>query len=242
MTPIQQQRLIGAGLLVLLVALLAYVVISKVGQHQTEQSLELPEPIEFSSVIEPIDKNGVETVQGDSEPMVDADLHKDTLPQVSVVAANGSETTETAAGHADTTDSTSSEKIEKPAKTSVTDTPVLAAQPIDRPITKVETTAPEAKASNTENPTVVSESNAVTTDGGNSWVIQLGSFSVQNNAQSLKAEAEKLGYKPYIENIQTGQGAIYRVRLPAVASRAQADDIAAKINVQLGTKAQVRKQ
>ncbi|MEX0615133.1 MAG: SPOR domain-containing protein, partial [Methylophaga sp.] len=121
------------------------------------------------------------------------------------------------------------------AETSKTETP-------EQPVTKAETTAPESLASNTENPTVVSEPNAGTATSADKWVIQLGSFSVQNNAQSLKAEAEKLGYKPYIENSQTDKGVIYRVRLPAVASRAQADDIAAKINVQLGTKAQVSKQ
>ncbi|MEX1199723.1 MAG: SPOR domain-containing protein [Methylophaga sp.] len=239
MTPIQQQRLIGAGLLVLMVTVLAYVVLSKVGQHQTEQSLELPEPIEFSSVIEPIDEDGVEKVKENSEAMVDADLQQSTSPQVSVVAANDSKSTETDAESAETTNSLSTETKAKPAETSETETP---AQPVDRPVAQAETTAPEAHASNTENPTVVSEPNAGTATSGDKWVIQLGSFSVQNNAQSLKAEAEKLGYKPYIENSQTDKGVIYRVRLPAVASRAQADDIAAKINVQLGTKAQVSKQ
>jgi len=239
MTPIQQQRLIGAGLLVLLVAVLAYVVLSKVGQHQTEQTLELPEPIEFSSVIEPIDENGAETVEGDSEAMVDADLQQYTSPQVSVIAANSNQTNETDAQSAETTNSLSTETKVKPAETSETETP---AQPMERSVAQAETSSPEANASNTENPTVVSEPNAATATSGDKWVIQLGSFSVQNNAQSLKAEAEKLGYKPYIENSQTDQGAIYRVRLQSVASRAQADDIAAKINVQLGTKAQVSKQ
>lgn len=239
MTPIQQQRLIGAGLLVLLVALLAYVVLSKVGQHQTEQSLELPKPIEFSSVIEPIDEDGGETVEGDSEAMVDADLQQSTLPQASVVAANDSEATGSDAESAEKTNSLSTETKAKPPETSEAETP---AQPLDRAVTEAETAAFEANASNTENPTVVSEPNTGTATGGDKWVIQLGSFSVHNNAQSLKAKAEKLGYKPYIENIQTDKGAIYRVRLQSFASRAQADEIAAKINVQLGTKAQVSKQ
>lgn len=242
MTPIQQQRLIGAGLLVLLVAVLAYAVLSKVGQHQTEQSLKLPEPIEFSSVIEPIDEDGVETVADDSETMVDADLQQGTSPQVSVVAANDNEATESDAESAETTDLSSTGTKAQPAETSETETPAQSAQPVDRPVAQAETTAPEANTRNTNNPTVVAEPNAGTATGGDRWVIQLGSFSIQNNAQSLKAEAEKLGYKPYIENSQTDKGAIYRVRLPSVASRAQADDIAAKINAQLGTKAQVSKQ
>ncbi|MEX0614835.1 MAG: hypothetical protein WD177_02895, partial [Methylophaga sp.] len=167
MTPIQQQRLIGAGLLVLLVAVLAYVVLSKVGQHQTEQSLELPEPIEFSSVIEPIDEDGVEKVKENSEAMVDADLQQSTSPQVSVVAANDSKSTETDAESAETTNSLSTETKAKPAETSETETP---AQPVDRPVAQAETTAPEAHASNTENPTVVSEPNAGTATSGDKWV------------------------------------------------------------------------
>ncbi|MDT8310604.1 MAG: SPOR domain-containing protein [Methylophaga sp.] len=213
MTPIQQQRLVGAGLLVLLVAVLVYVVLSKVGQHQTKQTLELPEPIEFSSIIEPID-DGAETVQGEKEAMVDADLPQTTTAQNIVIADNNTEVT----------------KIE-----------VKAAKSTASPA--VETTTSEAAVSNADNPMAVSEPNAAAPNtSGDRWLIQLGSFAVQNNAQTLKAKAEKLGYKPYIENSQTDKGPIYRVRLPKIANRAQADDIAARINAQLNIKTQVSKQ
>lgn len=239
MTPIQLQRLIGAGLLVLMVAVLAYVVLSKVGQHQTEQTLELPEPIEFSSVIEPINGDGVETVQSDDEAMVDADLQQTITAEDMVIADNGAETTQTEAEAAKSTEAPAAETAtDKSASTS--ETP--SAQPLARPSAAAETTAPEAAASHSDNPTVVSEPNAATNITGDRWLIQLGSFSVQNNAQTLKAEAEKLGYKPYIENSQTDKGPIYRVRLPEIASRAQADDIAARINTQLNIKTQVSKQ
>lgn len=238
MTPIQQQRLIGAGLLVLLVAVLAYVVLSKVGQHQSEQALDLPEPIEFSSVIEPIDEDGVETVNDTAEAMVDADLQQSSAAETTTLAANAGENTQSEAEPEQATEPAQSNSASEAAET-----PQAApAQPMDRPAAQAETTAPEAGASNTDNPTVVSEPNAGNTMAGDRWVIQLGSFSVQKNAQSLKTEAEKLGYKPYIENSQTDKGAIYRVRLPAVASRDEADDVAARIDRQLGTKAQVSKQ
>jgi DedD protein len=219
MSPIQQQRLVGAGLLVLLVAILAYVVLSKVGQHQSEQTLELPEPIEFSSVIEPLDEDStvIETVEDDSETMVDADVTQTNETADTVIANNNA---------------VESTPVEKTTETTV------SAPPTTQPIAKDETAAPEASAVNTDNPTVVAAPNDSPVTG-DKWLIQLGSFSIQKNAQSLKSELEKLGYQPYIENSQTDQGTVYRVRLPATANRAQADDTAAKIQKQLGIKAQV---
>lgn len=221
MTPIQQQRLMGAGLLLLLVAVLAYVVLSKVGQHQAEQTLVLPEPIEFSSVIEPIAKDGVETTQTNNEAMVDADLQQSTTAENTVITASDAETNQT--GAESTASETFAENVEMPPP----------AEPITRSSAQAETTA---------KPAATSQSNAVATTSNDRWLIQLGSFSVQQNAQSLKAEAEKLGYKPYIESSQTDKGRIYRVRLPEIANRAQADDIASLINKELNIKPQVSKQ
>ena len=234
MTPIQQQRLIGAGLLVLLVAVLAYVVLSKVGQHQSEKALELPEPIEFSSVIEPI-----EEADDDSEAMVDADLQQITPAMDTEVVAGSDETASTTSAEA----AAESEEADNGTQTEASDNTAEAspAQPVERPTAQADTPAPapQAGSDNTDNPTVVAEPNAGNTVSGDRWLIQLGSFSVHENAQSLKAESEKLGYNPYIENIQTEKGALYRVRLPAIANRAEADDIAARIAKQLDIKTQV---
>ncbi|HET8808129.1 MAG TPA: SPOR domain-containing protein [Methylophaga sp.] len=238
MTPIQQQRLIGAGLLVLLVAVLAYVVLSKVGQHQTEKNLVLPEPIEFSSVIEPIDGDGAESVQNTAEAMVDADSQQTIIAEDVVIAGNVTETMEP---------EPAKQPTESPAVDATTDQPAASVetpqtQPATSPSAPAEMIAPEAAATETNKPTVVPEPNAGTTITGERWLIQLGSFSVQSNAQSLKADAEKLGYKPYIENSQTDIGLIYRVRLPEMTSRTQADDVAARIEKQLNIKTQVSKQ
>lgn len=228
MTPIQQQRLVGAGLLVLLVAVLAYVVLSKVGQHQSEKTLELPEPIEFSSVIEPI--------EDDSEAMVDADSQQITSAgdaDVVVESAEAASTTPSAPVSAEP------DEANKVTETPDNSAQIPSAQPLERPAAQADTPVPEAGSDNPDNPTVVAEPNAGSVVTGDRWLIQLGSFSVQKNAQSLKTDLEKLGYNPYIENIQTEQGVLYRVRLPAIANRAQADDTAAQIAKQLGIKTQV---
>ena len=231
MTPIQQQRLIGAGLLVLLVAVLAYVVLSKVGHHQSEKALELPEPIEFSSVIEPI-----EEADDDSEAMVDADSQQIT-PAMDVAGSDETASTTSAEAAAESVEADNGTQTEASDNTAE----ASPAQPVERPTAQADTPAPapQAGSDNTDNPTVVAEPNAGNTVSDDRWLIQLGSFSVHENAQSLKAESEKLGYNPYIENIQTEKGALYRVRLPAIANRAEADDIAARIAKQLDIKTQV---
>lgn len=222
MSPIQQQRLIGAGLLVLFIAVLAYLVLSKVGEHERQQTLEIPEPIEFSSVIEPIDE-GVETFVDDGETMVDADTQQSivAVPSVPVVEPAPAPKPEVAPAPAP-----------KPAPEPIKPEPkpeVVAPAPAPKPAPVVEQKAPEApKPTSTTTPT----------KSGDSWLIQLGSFSVQANAQALKAKLEQMGYKPYIESTQTASGQIYRVRLPAVSDRSQADATAAKIKQQ-GMNAQV---
>lgn len=230
MTPIQQQRLIGAGLLVLLIAVLAYVLLSKVGQHQSEKTLELPEPIEFSSVIEPIEDDGEMMVDADTQqttPAGDTGIDTDNVntasntPSSPVTAEPVGANNETETGTAD-------------SKVAPSTAPVS-----DRPAAQAETTVPESDADNMDNPDIAGEPNASNVVKGDRWLIQLGSFSVQENAQSLKTDLEKLGYKPYIENIQAEQGVLYRVRLPATANRAQADETAAQIAKQLGIKTQV---
>ncbi|MCX4189268.1 SPOR domain-containing protein [Methylophaga sp. OBS3] len=214
MSPIQQQRLIGAGLLILFIAVLAYLVLSKVGEHERQQTLEIPEPIEFSSVIEPIDDE-VETFVDDGETMVDADTQQSivAVPSVPVV-----------------------EPVPTP-KPEVAPAPKPAPETI-KPEPKPEVVAPAPKpAPEAPKPT----STSTPTKSGDSWLIQLGSFSVQANAQALKAKVEQMGYKPYIETSQTSSGQIYRVRLPAVSDRSQADATAAKIKQQ-GMNAQVLTQ
>ncbi|WP_430009533.1 hypothetical protein, partial [Methylophaga lonarensis] len=54
MTPVQQQRLIGAALLVVLVIVIAYFLLSRVQQVQTTRTVTQEEAIPFSSLIEPV--------------------------------------------------------------------------------------------------------------------------------------------------------------------------------------------
>jgi DedD protein len=61
------------------------------------------------------------------------------------------------------------------------------------------------------------------------WIVQLGSFSVKENADALALQVSKLKYKPSIEANTTGKTTIYRVRLAPVEDKITADKIAAKL-------------
>ncbi|MDH5357366.1 MAG: SPOR domain-containing protein [Gammaproteobacteria bacterium] len=72
-----------------------------------------------------------------------------------------------------------------------------------------------------------------------SWTIQLGSFSVQENAQALKDKASKLGYDVKIKQVITQDRSSYRVRIGPEYDRQQVDKIVNQLAAQLAIKPQV---
>ena len=65
--------------------------------------------------------------------------------------------------------------------------------------------------------------------------MQLGSFSIQANAQALHEKASKLGLKSRVEQ----SGTNYRVRIGPEYNKQLVDTMAEKISKQLGIKPQV---
>ena len=63
------------------------------------------------------------------------------------------------------------------------------------------------------------------------WLVQLGSFGDEENARRLAQRVGTYGYKPEISNHRAGGRVMYRVRLGAYASRAQADATASSLAV-----------
>ncbi|WP_292363202.1 SPOR domain-containing protein, partial [Methylophaga sp. UBA1464] len=76
-------------------------------------------------------------------------------------------------------------------------------------------------------------------DSASRWILQLGSFSVEANATSLKKQLEDIGYKPMIEQTRSGETVIYRVRLQPDADRATLERTAASIREQLNLNTQI---
>lgn len=64
---------------------------------------------------------------------------------------------------------------------------------------------------------------------GESWAVQVGSFSEQANASRLRDSLRGKGYPAYVEQVKLASGTSYRVRVGPVLARADAEAIQAKL-------------
>ena len=65
--------------------------------------------------------------------------------------------------------------------------------------------------------------------GINAWVVQLGSFSSEENAQSLNKKLRKAGYPAFVEPLKEKNSVSYRVRVGPELKRSDAQTIRDKI-------------
>ena len=226
MTQKQQQRLIGTLLLVFFIAVLAYIVLSKVSQTETGRQEVEEEPIQFSSVIEPLqedadDDSELETASSAPEAFVDIDpeVTGNTAPQLP--------------------DAFVSEPV-TPEPETVAPTPVPEApKPAPAPKAPEPEPSSEAPAPKVSKPEPETESTPAPAEANSRWILQLGSFSLEANAISRKKQLEELGYKPTIEQTRSGGTTIYRVRLQPSADRSALEKTAESIRNQLNINTQV---
>jgi DedD protein len=61
------------------------------------------------------------------------------------------------------------------------------------------------------------------------WAVQLGSFSNQQNAERLAADLRKQGYAAFLSKLDTGSGALHRVRIGPQKDRESAESVAARL-------------
>ncbi len=65
------------------------------------------------------------------------------------------------------------------------------------------------------------------------WVIQLGSFSSRENAESLVRRLQTNGFPGYIEQVKTGTDIVFKVRVGPELSRTQAETIQKNLKTRL---------
>ena len=65
--------------------------------------------------------------------------------------------------------------------------------------------------------------------GVRAWIVQLGSFSSETNAQKLNEDLRKRGFTAFVEPLQQKSKTIYRVRVGPELLRSDAEDICDKI-------------
>ena len=72
--------------------------------------------------------------------------------------------------------------------------------------------------------------------GLSAWVVQLGSFSSKENAESLNKKLRSNGYRSFVEPLKMKDSTVYRVRVGPELKREDADSIKDKLNQSLDLK------
>ncbi|MBQ0723839.1 MAG: SPOR domain-containing protein [Cycloclasticus sp.] len=75
-------------------------------------------------------------------------------------------------------------------------------------------------------------STAVAVEGITAWVVQVGSFSEQKNADALSNRLMKAGFVAFVEQVDGKSGEIYRVRVGPELSKEKADVLAIELKQQ----------
>jgi len=132
---------------------------------------------------------------------------------------------------------TATEKTQTPPETVVA-AASESAQPAPTPAatsaaTPPATAAPAPKPAATETqrkPVAAPPAAAATSTAKGDWTVQLGSFGDEGNARRLADRASTIGYKANVASYKASGKTLYRVRVGAYASKAQAEATASALS------------
>lgn len=100
--------------------------------------------------------------------------------------------------------------------------------------TKPQSQASQKSASAEPAEKLNSKTTNATTD---QWIVQVGSFSREDNARVLKDKLKGNGYAAYLESAKSDVGPVYRVRIGPMADRSDAEKLVSKLSKQGGYRA-----
>lgn len=221
------ERLIGAGIL-LLIAVIAIPLILN-GPHNDQSSGSTTPGSTESSSRDEASGHTVATTAGGVEVILlgDDDQHQRLDPKGSTESVQ--------------TTSISEASKPKPADTTpVSSQPNAAASSTGSSPDSRQTSA--SSQSQTQGPATVSANNAQTVSSNanlpaGAWQVQLGSFSIQSYAETLRDRAVQAGYQAYVMSIEVNDKTYYRVRVKPATTKAAAQARAATMSDQLGISA-----
>jgi DedD protein len=101
------------------------------------------------------------------------------------------------------------------------------------PAARIPPSAPETS------PPVATPQVAGSSGGTEGWVVQLGSFSNQKNADELREKLQKMAYHVFVERITQDGQTVYRVRIGPQRQRSEADTIRDRLARELQLNAMV---
>ncbi|HWQ94501.1 MAG TPA: SPOR domain-containing protein [Gammaproteobacteria bacterium] len=217
-----KQRLVGATVLVVLAIILIPILLTG-GKEDDSSVATIPPKLDtgFSSRITPL-----EPAPAPPKPAV---IDSAPLPVPAPSAGNSAapatvspQTSEKAPGAI----ATAPPKPDTPpqADKPVTDKPVADKSPTDKP--KADKPAPSKPlASAAPTATAPSKERMNVT----AWIIQLGTFSSEQNALALRDQLRAKGYTAFVEKIKSGDSQLFRVRVGPELERARADALRDKL-------------
>ena len=62
-----------------------------------------------------------------------------------------------------------------------------------------------------------------------SWIVQIGAFTLRDSAEGLARDAREKSYEAFVVQAEVGGKTYYRVRIPAGAQKADADNLAREL-------------
>ncbi len=204
-----KERLTGAVVLILLAIIFIPMILDNSAQEDigiSKTNIPVAPVVDFKTKIQPIEE--LPTVVPPQMPMTTSTPESSTVTPVSTdtivtgPASNSSGTPEIL-------------PVPEPASAAVS-VPETAKPP---EVVK-EKSKPESVAS-PQQVTAVSEKTPE--PSGVAWVIQLGSFASQENADSLVKRLQKHKFPAYIDKVKTDAGVVFKVRVGPKLSRAEAE-------------------
>ena len=118
-----------------------------------------------------------------------------------------------------------------PATTASTRPPLITGKPLEikPPVTAKPVVAASAPAKRVE--TIKPAAPAA---AGVGFAVQLGAFGSAAEADKLRDRARGAGFSAFVQQVRTDKGALSRVRIGPVMSRADADQLKAQVSARLG--------
>ena len=110
--------------------------------------------------------------------------------------------------------------------------PSLSAKPRE-PVVQAEATPGAVKTDTSKTVAVAKPANETVRVDDRGWIVQLGSFSSKENAEDLRNQLQKKGYKAFVDEVAVGGKQIQRVRIGPMEKKPQAEAIRDKLAAEM---------
>jgi len=222
-----QERLTGAAILALLAAIFIPLILDEpVTELPPAEPPPPPPAVDFDPVFQPA-KDAAEEVAGEAGTAPLKGVVLDGLPEAPSAPPPADVKSPSPPPAAATEPPPTAVKPSSPPPAAATEPPPTAVKPsapLSSAAAEPPPLAPAAAGEGAEAP-----------DDGDAWVVQMGSFARQNNADALRDRLRKAGYRAFVSRHDGGGKAVYRVQVGPELSRRQAarqrDELRRKLEI-----------